>query len=107
MDSRVTEDTIRLRKAVTDHKAELEAIFAEYEVKNPRIFGSVARGNATSTSDVDILVDSYKPDLSLFDVVGLVQKIERAIGAKIDLVRVDRIKPNRRSAILEGQHLVI
>ena len=39
------------------HAHGIDEIFRRYGVVNPRLFGSVARGEATSTSDIDVLVD--------------------------------------------------
>ncbi len=103
----ISSDTTRLRKAITDNKAALEEIFAEYEVKNPRVFGSVARGDATADSDIDILVDGYKPGLGLMRLTGMIERIERLLGASVDLVRADLVKENRRHSILAGTQLAI
>jgi len=40
-----------------------------------RVYGSVARGQATAGSDLDILVE-WEPDCSMLDVVGLKQDLE-------------------------------
>ncbi|MDR0980032.1 MAG: nucleotidyltransferase family protein [Candidatus Nomurabacteria bacterium] len=106
MDS-ITEDTRRLRKALADNKEALARIFAKYEVKNPRVFGSVARGDATANSDIDILVDSYKPNLGLMRLTGLINELEDTLGAPVDFVRQDLVKENRRKYILEGAQLAI
>ena len=50
--------------------------------RNVRIFGSVARGEATESSDVDLLVD-WSPDTEFLDQVGLVQDLEELLGAKV------------------------
>jgi predicted nucleotidyltransferase len=49
---------------------------------NVRVFGSVARGEATAASDIDLLVD-WDPDRSLMDHVGLVQDLEEALGVRV------------------------
>ncbi len=43
--------------AVTAHRAALEEIGKRYGVRNIRVFGSVARGEADTASDLDLLVD--------------------------------------------------
>jgi len=47
-------------------------IAARYGARNLRVFGSVARGDDRSHSDIDLRVD-MDPDRSLLDVVGLGQ----------------------------------
>jgi predicted nucleotidyltransferase len=63
----------------------------KYNIKTIGIFGSVARGDATDLSDVDILVEFDKP-IGL-DFVLLADEIENILGVKIDLVTPNAIKP--------------
>jgi uncharacterized protein len=46
-----------LAKQVQEKRAEILAVAAKYGAYHVRIFGSVARGEADSTSDVDFLVE--------------------------------------------------
>lgn len=61
----------------------LEAL-ARNHARNPRVFGSVARGTATRKSDVDLLVD-FDPDASAFDQVGLAQELEELLGRSVEV----------------------
>ena len=61
-------------------------IAARHEARNLRVFGSVARGDDGSHSDIDLLVD-MAPDRSLLDVVGARSGSRRAArpqGRRID-----------------------
>ncbi|MDF9912636.1 UNVERIFIED_ORG: putative nucleotidyltransferase [Pantoea brenneri] len=55
-----------------------------YPVENPRIFGSVARGEDTEESDLDILVDTL-PECSLFHLGGLYEDLAQGLGINISL----------------------
>jgi predicted nucleotidyltransferase len=70
------------------------------------IFGSVARGEATAESDVDILVELPK-QASLLDLVGLKQDLEKALDKKVDVVEYISIKPALRENILSSQVAII
>ncbi len=50
-----------------------------------RVFGSVARGDADETSDLDLLI-KLKKGKSLFDLVGLRADISDLVGCRVDLV---------------------
>ncbi|MBM3774666.1 MAG: nucleotidyltransferase family protein, partial [Acidobacteria bacterium] len=50
--------------------------------RNLQVFGSVARGEANESSDLDLLVD-WEPGRSLLDHVGLVQDLEETLGVKV------------------------
>jgi hypothetical protein len=45
------------REAVAARREELDEVLRRYGASNPRHFGSVARGGATTDSDIDVLVD--------------------------------------------------
>jgi uncharacterized protein len=49
------------------------------------IFGSYARNENNSESDLDILV-SFDSDITLFDIIGLEQELTKKLGIKVDLV---------------------
>lgn len=74
-----TLDALRYRKA------EIVRIAAAHGATNVRVFGSVARGSAGPTSDIDLLVD-FEPDRSLLDHVGLWRELEAFLGRSVDVV---------------------
>ncbi len=69
---------------VTPHRDALFRALAANKARNPRVFGSVARGSATRRSDVDLLVD-FEPEASAFDQVGLIQDLEEVFGRTVDV----------------------
>lgn len=66
---------------------------------NPRIFGSVARGDHTADSDVDVLVDSG-PALGLLGIVQLEEDLEKLLGVAVDVVLSNEIPSLDRPVIL-------
>ena len=56
-----------------------------FNAANPRVFGSVARGEDRQDSDLDILVDAL-PGTTLFDLGGLLEELQDILGVKVDLV---------------------
>jgi len=53
-------------------------------VSNIRVFGSVVRGDATSTSDVDLLVDFERGHRGL-DLFAFAREVERLLGYPVDV----------------------
>jgi hypothetical protein len=76
------------------HREEIRALGA----RRLGLFGSVARGEATAASDVDLLVDL---DSRTFDrYMDLKLYLEDLLGRRVDLVLADRIKSELRDRIL-------
>jgi predicted nucleotidyltransferase len=63
-------------------------------VQRAWLFGSFARNEETSDSDIDILVQ-FIPEakISLFDYGGIVYELEEKTGRKVDLVQEKMLKP--------------
>lgn len=71
-----------------DLRRSREAILATARrrgARSVRVFGSMARGDATSGSDVDLLV-AFEPGRSLFDQVHLIDELEELLGTRVDVV---------------------
>ncbi len=81
------------------HRAAILRVAARYGARNVRVFGSTARGEATETSDVDILVD-LEAGRSLLDQVGLQQELEELLGRRVDVVVEGGISPYLEGRIL-------
>ena len=78
-------DMIRTKQDILDTlKRSKEALLRKYPIRRLALFGSWARGEQTTQSDVDILVD-VDPAIGL-GFVSLADELERLLGHKVDLV---------------------
>lgn len=68
------------------------ALRTEPNVRLAVVYGSVARGEDTSASDVDLLVSlaEDRPDAA----VKLAVRLERTLGRKVDVARLNRVEWN-------------
>jgi len=73
------------RQILQEKRETILEIARRHGAHDVRLFGSVARGDNTETSDVDILV-RFDPDRSLFDHGGLLVDLEEYLGIKVDVV---------------------
>jgi len=93
------------RRAQAFHvpRGRLAAICRRHRVKRLGVFGSAARGDATESSDVDLLVEFEKgAETSLFDMVRLQEELSRLFGRKVDLATPAILEnPYRRQAVLK------
>lgn len=77
----------------------LKPTLSEHDVAYAGVFGSVARGEETPGSDVDILIKFEKPK-SLLDIVRLERELSGTLGRKVDLVTEASLSPYIRDAVL-------
>ena len=75
-------------------------IAAKYGASNVRVFGSLARGEADSESDIDLLVE-MEPGRSLFDMGGLLVDLEDLLGCNVDVVTEDGLRDRIRDRVLK------
>ncbi len=61
------------------------ALAERYGAYNIRVFGSVARGEATPESDFDLLVTA-RPGTSMFEIVGLWLDLKDLLGREVSLI---------------------
>ena len=85
-----------IKNLLSKHRKELEA---KYKVKNIGVFGSFARGEQRTKSDIDILVE-FKATVDFFEFLDLEEHLERLLGIKVDLVTKRALKPLIKDKIL-------
>ena len=68
----------------------LEIISSNPKFSSPRIFGSVARGDDTESSDIDIILKTSN-DCSYLDLAALYLELKELLGCEIDLVTYDSL----------------
>ena len=88
-----------VREILQKKKTEILRIAEKHGVLQIRVFGSVARDEATEKSDVDFLVE-VGPRHSAFFPGGLVADLEELLGRKVDVVEPAGIYPPLKEAIL-------
>ena len=80
-------------------KQENDELSKQFGVKSLSLFGSVARNEATSTSDVDLLVEFSRP-VGYFGVFALQDYLEKLLGGPVDLGTFDSLKPYMRERVM-------
>jgi predicted nucleotidyltransferase len=80
-------------------REEIMRVAADCGAGNVRVFGSVARGENDSRSDVDLLVD-LEPGRSLLDLARLQRKLERLLTVKVDVVSARGLRGSVQETVL-------
>lgn len=84
---------MQLRALLAANTTELWDLLEKYGASNPLLFGSVARGDATSGSDIDILVEMNPEDGNLLmRASGLLEETRELLGKDIDIFPVQLLK---------------
>lgn len=66
---------------------------------NPRVFGSVARGEDDADSDVDLLVE-FTDEATLLDEVGLRLALTDLLHVDVDVIALDTLRGAMRARVL-------
>lgn len=80
-------------ESLRDRREAIHRLLRKYRALSVRVFGSVARNEATAESDIDLLVE-FQPDASLYDLAGLKLELEDLLGCEVDVA--DAATPNER-----------
>ncbi len=89
----------RPSEALNLHREAIRRIVAAHRASNPRVFGSVLRGEDDSDSDLDLLIDG-EPGFSLFDMGGIYADLQDLLGTRVDILTPASLPPKWRDAVL-------
>jgi len=88
-----------LLSTIQARTAEIQSLATEHGVTVVGVFGSVARGEVSEASDIDLLID-LGPGTGLFALGRLRAGLADLLGASVDLVPASDLKPDVRQHVL-------
>jgi hypothetical protein len=91
---------MRPSEILPQHRETIRELVLKAGMTNPRVFGSVLRGEDGEDSDLDILIDPA-PRTSLLDLAGLQIEIEARTGVKVDLLTPGCLPLKFRQRVLD------
>lgn len=93
----------RLQNLVREHHEEINEIVRRHHGRSVSLFGSVARGEESISSDIDFLVE-FERGSDLFDLMRVQDELVELLGVKVDVVSAGGLKARdehiRREAVL-------
>ena len=92
------------RDLVETRRDEICAIVRRHRGRSVSVFGSVARGEETPTSDIDFLVE-FEPGSSLFDLLHISEELEALLGVPVDVVSAGGLK--ERDALIRREAMLL
>jgi uncharacterized protein len=90
---------IKRDEVIQTLKGQNAELSTQFGVKSLLLFGSVARDEATSTSDVDLLVEFNRP-VGYFGLFALQDHLEKLLGCPVDLGTPESLKPRLRERVM-------
>ncbi len=92
-------------EALHTHRAAIRRVIEQSRMRNPRVFGSVLRGEDSSDSDLDLLVDAL-PGATLLDLGAVQIELEELLGVSVDVLTPGDLPAKFRDQILKEAALV-
>ena len=88
-----------LEELRSQHRNQIVELAQKRGAHNVRVFGSLARGDQRTDSDIDFVVD-FEPGRSLLDLTGLWLDLERALGCHVDVVSSRGLRPRVAAEVM-------
>ncbi len=88
-----------IEELLGEKREEILRVAAQHGASDVRVFGSVARGEADTSSDIDVLV-RLESGRTLLDLAGLMLDLERLLGRHVDVATEAGLRPRVRDRVL-------
>ena len=92
---------IRPSVALAARRADIRRLFSEASLPEPHVFGSVARGEDTESSDLDLLVE-FDDSHDIADLLDREERLERLLSVHADVVDARGAGPGVAAATAEA-----
>jgi predicted nucleotidyltransferase len=96
-----TQTGLGISDLLQDQREAILEIAAKHGAYNVRVFGSVARGEATADSDIDLLIDYDLDRITPWFPAGLMLDLEKLLNRKVDVVSENSLHYFLRDRILQ------
>lgn len=93
-------------EVVGEKRAQLLALAAKHGAYNVRVFGSVARGEASVNSDLDLLVEWDLTRISAWGGAGFDLEAAKLLARRVDVVTLEDLHPLMRERVLREAVLI-
>jgi predicted nucleotidyltransferase len=86
--------------ALSTHRDAVRRIVEAHRARNPRVFGSAARGEDRDDSDLDLLIDAA-PGMTLFDIGAIQVELNDLLGVRVDVRTPDDLPVKFRAVVVK------
>jgi len=88
------------RENLAERREAILELARRYGASDVRVFGSVARGDNTEESDLDLIV-RFEPGRTLLDHGGLLMDLRELLGMKVDVIDEEGMRPRFRRHVMK------
>jgi predicted nucleotidyltransferase len=88
-----------IQDVIGDRREDVLRLAKVHRAHDVRVFGSVARAEATENSDIDFLV-KFEPEYTLWDHIGLMQDLSELLGREVEVSTDDTLKERLKESVL-------
>ncbi len=92
---------MRPSEVLSSMRGAIRAITIANDTLNPRVFGSVARGEDDEDSDLDLLVDNIPGQTTLASLARIKSQVEQLTGIQTDVATPGSLKARYREQVLQ------
>lgn len=85
--------------ALASHRDAIRRVVEAHRARNPRVFGSVAHGEDTDDSDLDLLIDPT-PETTLLDIGAIRHELLQLLGVPVDVLTPKALPEKFRNTVL-------
>jgi predicted nucleotidyltransferase len=88
-------------EALNKNRVQIRQIVASHHASNARVFGSVAKGEDTDQSDLDILIDPTN-ETTLFDIGAIRRKLKSLLEVTVDVLTPNVLPDHFRDEVISS-----
>ena len=87
-------------EALKLHREDIRRVVEQCDARNPRIFGSVAHGDDTEESDLDLLVDPISGKTTFISLIRIQRALRDLLGVPVDVQTPGSLSERFREKVL-------
>lgn len=94
-----------LSRLLRKHREEIQKIVEKHHAKNLKVFGSVAVGNESADSDIDLLIETT-PETTMFDIGAIKFELNNLLGVEVDVLTPNSLPMQFKDKVEQEARLI-
>ncbi|MDV6328641.1 nucleotidyltransferase family protein [Idiomarina sp. PL1-037] len=94
-----------LSRLLRKNREEIQKIVEKHHAKNVKVFGSVAVGNESADSDIDLLIETT-PETTMFDIGAIKFELNNLLGVEVDVLTPNSLPMQFKDKVEQEARLI-